>query len=413
MPHWRTQRQGARQGPQNRPQRSHPPVQGRSSQTASGYPQPNPQHNSAISKSSAPADAVSKPPELSITAASSPLPSAQPLPAATLAPQNSRPLTPAQPPALSQPPPTARSTAHSPPKALEQHPGPASGHHQGPQEEQPRQFRHEAASRFRPKSAAGSPQPAGATLGNQAPPHTDPVAGHTTQIPPAESQTEQQPARSQAVAATAHPPRDQGMDSPPTSGSGVVGDLAAARPRHGSPQPDEMRGLFTNWSPLSAVAASQQPRSQPGTEQRIFSPRRLRLINQPPQADLLIAFSSDGKSSLTVLTLIYFCLCIYLCSLITYLFRTLLGARKSWNSKWHQWYCVQEKLRNYQLQRNAELLWPIAATVRDVPRRFANKLSITDNAVALHDLHFIWYYIMNFLSRLHLGLQAVFSLQYV
>ena len=317
VPHWRVQRQGARQGPQNRPQRSHQPVQGRSSQTASGYPQLNPQDISAISKSSAPADMVSKPPTLSTT-------SAQPLPAATVAPQNSRPLAPAKSPTLSEPPPTATSTAHSPPRALEQHPLPAAGHYQGPQEEQPRQFRHDAASRTPSKPAASSPRPAAATLDNQAPPHTDLVAGHTTQIPPAESQTEQQPARSQAVAAIAHLPRDQGMGSPPASGSGVIGDLAAARPSDGSPQPSELRGLFAHWSPLSAAAASQQPRSQPGTEQRIFSPRRLRLINQPPQADLLIAFSSDGKSSLTVMTLIYFCLCMSLCSQITDLLRTLL-----------------------------------------------------------------------------------------
>ena len=69
---------------------------------------------------------------------------------------------------------------------------------------------------------------------------------------------------------------------------------------------------------------------------------------------------------------------------------------------------MQQKLCNYQLQRNAELMWPIAAIVRDVPRQFANKLSMPDNAIALHDLHFIWYHIMNFLSSLHLGLQAVF-----
>ena len=291
MPQRRAPKSGARQGPQYRPQRSYPPVQGQSSQTASGYPQSNPQHNSvnsAISKSSAPADVVSQPPKLSPTAVSSPLPSAQSLPAATQAPQNSRPLAPAKSPTLSEPPHTATSSAHSPPKALEQHSVPATGHHQGPQEEQPRQYRHEAASRTPPKPAASSAQPASATLGNQAPLHTDPVAVHTTQSPPAKSQTEQQPASSQAVAATAHLPTDQGPNSPPASGSGT-------RPSHGSPQPDELSDSFCQRSPSSAAATSQQPRSQPGTEQRIFSPRQLKLNNQPPQADLLIAFSSDGN----------------------------------------------------------------------------------------------------------------------
>ena len=283
---------------QNRPQRSPPPVQGRSSQTASDHPQPTPQYDTAISSSNASADVDSQSPTVSFTAVSSPLPSALSLPASTLAPQNSRPLAPAKSPTLSEPPPTAASTFHPPPKALEQHPVPAAGHHQGPREEQPRQFRHEAASRSPSKPAASSPQPAAAALaalGNQAPLHTDMVAVHTTQIPPAESQTEQQPASSQAVAATAHLPRDQDLSSPPASGSSVVGTLCAARPSHGSPQPNELSGLSTHWSPSSAAAASQQPRSQPGTEQRIFSPRQLKLNNQPPQADLLIAFSSDGN----------------------------------------------------------------------------------------------------------------------
>ena len=278
---------------QKRPQRFPPPVQGRSSQTGSGYPKPDPQTDMTINSSSAPGDVNS--PTLSFNAVSSPSPSAQSLPAATHAPQNSRPLAAAKSPTLGEPPFTATSAAHSPPRALEQHPVPAAGHQQGPQEEQPRHSRHEAASRTPSQPAASSPQPAAATLGNQAPLHTDLVAVHTTQIPLAESQTEQQPARSQAVAATAYLQRDQDMGSPPASGSGVVGDLAATRPSHGSPQPNELRGIFTHWIPFSAAAASQQPRSQPGTEQRIFSPRQLKLNNQPPQADLLIAFSSDGN----------------------------------------------------------------------------------------------------------------------
>ena len=191
---------------QKRPQLSTPLVQGQSSQIASQYPQPTSQKDMAISSSSAPADVST----LSFTAVSSPLPSAQSLPASTLAPQNSRPLAPAESPTLSEPPPTATSTAHPPPRVLEQHPVHAAGHHQGPQEEQPCQFRHEAASRSPSKPAASSAQPASATLGNQTPLHTDPVAVHTTQSPPAESQTEQQPASSQAVAATAHLPTDQG-----------------------------------------------------------------------------------------------------------------------------------------------------------------------------------------------------------
>ena len=137
-------------------------------QEASHYPQPTSQKDTAIRSSSAPAD-VSK---LSFNAVSSPLSSAQSLPASTLAPQNSRPMAPANSPTLSEPPHTATSSAHSPPKALEQHSVPATGHHRGPQEEQPRQYRHEAASRTPSQPAASSPQPAAATLDNQAPLHT-------------------------------------------------------------------------------------------------------------------------------------------------------------------------------------------------------------------------------------------------
>ena len=156
---------------QKRPQRSAPPVQGRSSQTASDHPPPTPQYDTAISSSNASADVDSQSPTLSFTAVSSSLPSAQSLPASTLAPQNSKLLAPAESPTLSEPPPTAASSFHLTLRALEQHPVSAAGHHQVPREEQPRQYRHEAASRTPSQPAASSPQPAAATLDNQLPLH--------------------------------------------------------------------------------------------------------------------------------------------------------------------------------------------------------------------------------------------------